>query len=246
MFSKKLLGLLLVFMLTFSLTAVGQQMAPGGMAPQEEVVVATIDGEDIFMHEVEMEAGIQQIIMGLQQQPEFANFLFTSPEGQEFIEAFKRDQLNNLIARKLLEKKVDAEEIELTEEDKEEFFQEQLQILQQQYQMDEEQLLDALAQQGIESLDEFKDFMIQQEGNRLRERKLLEEVVIEDLDITDEDARELYEEQQIPMEFEQIKDELKFEVARERFIEQLRDEANIEIYEDEFDGDIGGGGMMMP
>jgi len=169
-----------------------------------------------------------------QMDPQFAEFLFTSPEGMELMEAFKRNQLTNVIAQKLLEREVDKEEISLSEEYKDKFFEEQIEMIKQQQGMTEEEMLNILSQQGIGSMEEFKDVMIQQEGDRLVVRKLIEEVVIDKLGITEEDARELYEAEGYMMDFEQVKDDIIFHVAREQYVEELEDEADIEIFEDEF------------
>ena len=239
--------ILILSILIFSTTGIGQQMAPEEMSPQEEVVVATVDGEEVYMQELEREANIQGIIMELQEQnPEFVEFISTSPEGQKVIEEFKRTQMNNLIERKLLENKAEEKDITLTEEDKNEFFEEQMEMIQQQQGMSEEEILEALSQQGIESMDEFQEMMIQDHGDQLREQKLLEEIVIDEVDITEEEARELYEEQQIPQEFDQIKDQLKLQLAREEYVEQLKEGTEIEIYEDEIGGQPDSGGMMVP
>jgi len=235
---KKLiiLPIISVFILTFAITGINAQMAPEGMAPQEEVVVATIDGEEIYMQEVEQMANIQMLMMELQQSnPEFAEFLFSSPEGQEFMAAYNREQLNNLIGQKLLEQEAEKENVSLSEEYKDEFFEEQLEMIKQQQGMSEEELLEILAQQGIESMDGFKDMMMQEEGDQLLVRKLIEEVGLEKIDISEQQARDFYEEQQIQVEFEQVKDDIMFELAQEEYISELKEEAEIEVNEEEFE-----------
>jgi len=235
---KKLiiLSMISIFIFTFVVMGVQAQMAPEGMMPQEEEVVATIDGEELYMQEVEQMANIQMLMMELQQSnPEFAEFLFTSPEGQEFMAAYKREQLDNLVAQKLLEREAGEEDITLSEEYKDEFFEQQLEMIKQQQGMSEEDILEALAQQGIETMDKFKDVMIQQQEEQLRVRKLVDEVVLDKIEITEEDARDFYEEQQIQAEFEQVKDDIIFELARERYIAELEDEADIEINEEKFE-----------
>lgn len=234
---KRTLILPMITIFIFCLAMIGvQAQMPGGMMPQEEEVVATIDGEEVYMHEVEQMANIQMLMMELQQSnPEFAEFLFTSQEGQEFMTAYKRDQLNNLVAQKLLEREAGEEDITLSEEYKDEFFEEQLEMIKQQQGMSEEDLLAALGQQGIESLDEFKDMMIQQQEDQLLVRKLVDEVVLDKIEITEEEAREVYEQQQMQIEFEQVKDDIIFQLARERYIAELEDEADIEVKEEKFE-----------
>ena len=231
-----ILPMISIFILTFAVTGINAQMAPEGMAPQEEVVVATIDGEEVYMQEVEQRANIQMLMMELQQSnPEFAEFLFASPEGQEFMTAYKREQLDNLIGQRLLENEAEKEDISLSEEYKDKFFEEQLEMIKEQQGMSEEDILEALAQQGIESMDEFKDMMIQEQGDQLLVRKLIEEVGLNKIDISEQQAKEFYEEQQIQVEFEQVKDDIIFELAREEYVSELKEEAEIEIKEEKFE-----------
>jgi len=230
-----ILPIISIFILTFSVVGIAQ-MAPEGMAPQEEVVVANIDGEEVYMQEVEQMANIQMLMMELQQSnPEFAEFLFTSPEGQDFMTAYNRKQLDNLIGQKLLEQEAEKEDISLSEEYKNRFFEEQLEMIKEQQGMSEEDILEALAQQGIESMDEFKDMMIQEQGDQLLVRKLIEEVGVDKIEISEEEARDFYEEQQIQVEFEQVKDDIMFELAQEEYIAELKEEADIEVNEEEFE-----------
>lgn len=219
-----------VFIFSFSLFCKGNGQETMEPQPQEKEVVATIDGDEIYMSELNQMINLQQIMIQIQQQnPQFVRFFYTSPEGQDFLDAFQKNQLKDLIARKLLEREVERENINLTDEDKEEYFSEQIDMIKQQQNMTEEDLLSALKQQGIESMEQFKQVFLEQQGESLRVHKLIEEVIVEKVNVTDEEAKELYDQGQYQMEFEEVKDQIKRELAQQQYIDNLREEANIEI-----------------
>lgn len=194
-------------------------------------VVATIDGKEVYMKELEQKANLQQIMMQLQQRhPKFVQFLYSSPEGQNFLEAYKRNQLNDLIARKLLKREAKREEIVLTRKDKENYFNEQLEMIKKQQKMSEEELVKALQKQGIESIEKFKEVFIKQQKDNLVVQKLIEEIVLEKIKVKDKEAKELYKQRQYQMEFKEVKDQIKRHLAQNKYIEQLREEAEIKIY----------------
>ena len=178
------------------------------------------------MRELEQQAGLQQIFMQLQQQsPEFVRSLTTTEKGQAFLNQYKKDFLNNLIDQKILEREIEQQNIELTQQEKDEFFNQQLEMIKQQQDMSEEEILEALKQQGIESMDQFKEqFLAQQESN-LKIQKLIDKV---DIEVTDTEARENYEENQYRQDFEQVKEPIKNQIAREKYIESLKEELDIE------------------
>lgn len=219
-----------VFIFSFSLFCKGNGQETMESQPQEKEVVATIDGDEIYLSELNQMINLQQIMIQIQQQnPQFVRFFYTSPEGQDFLDAFQKNQLKDLIARKLLEREVERENINLTDEDKEEYFSEQIDMIKQQQNMTEEDLLSALKQQGIESMEQFKQVFLEQQGESLRVHKLIEEVIVEKVNVTDEEAKELYDQGQYQMEFDEVKDQIKRELAQQQYIDQLRDKANIEI-----------------
>lgn len=194
-------------------------------------VVATIDGEEVYMRELEQTANIQQIMIQLQQQhPQFVQFLYTSPEGQKLLDAYKRSQLNDLISRKLLKREAEREEIVLTQKDKENYFNEQVEMIKQQQNMSDKELLNALKKQGIESLEKFKEFFIQQQKDNLIVQKLVEEIVLKKIKVTDKEAKEVYKQREYQMEFNEVKDQIKRYLAQQKYIDRLKDEANIQIH----------------
>ena len=236
-FSKKTFVLLftfLVILIIASFSVIGQDLdiegLPDGAQMEQEVeIVATVNGEELTMQELEQIAGIQQITMQLQQQhPEFVELLNTTEEGQHLLDEYKRTQLDNLIEQKLLEMEVAEKDIDLTEEEKDEFFNEQLELIKSQQGMTEEEILDTLSEQGIQSMDDFKEqFLMTQEEN-LKIHKLIEEEIGDDIEITEEEARQFFEENQLQAEFEEVKPEIENMLRQEKYIEHLKEEADIE------------------
>ncbi len=222
--------LLTVFILSLSVYCKGAaQENPVPEQPEQEVV-ATIDGDEVYMSELNQMINLQQAMIQIQQiNPQFVRFLYTSPEGQTFLDAFKKNQLQDLITRKLLEREAEREDVTLSDEDEQEYFQEQVDMIMQQNNMTEEDLLGALKQQGIESMDQFKQVFLEQQGESLRVHKLIEEVIIGRVNVTDEEAQEMYDQGQYQMEFDEVKDQIKRELAQQQYIDRLKDEANIEI-----------------
>ena len=233
LFSKKfMIPLLFLSIALLMLTSFSQEKNQEAEEPQtqEKEVVATIDDKEIYMSELNQMTNLQQTMMQLQQRnPQFVRFLYTSPEGQNFLEAFKKNQLEDLITRKLLEREAQRENIRLTKKDKEKYFKEQIDMIKQQQNMSDEELLKALNQQGIESMDAFKKIFIEQQGESLKIHKLIEEVVLDKVKVSDKEAEQWYDQGQYQVEFKEVKDQIKRELAQKEYIDQLREEADINI-----------------
>jgi mannitol-specific phosphotransferase system IIBC component len=109
---KKILSvtvLMLVSMLVIALPVLAQEQSAQEVE-QEQETVATIDGDEVYMSELEQSTNLQGIMMQLQRQsPAFVEFLYTSEAGEEFREAFKKDQLDDLIDEKLMEREAERE-----------------------------------------------------------------------------------------------------------------------------------------
>ncbi|MFW6410366.1 MAG: SurA N-terminal domain-containing protein [Halanaerobiales bacterium] len=195
---------------------------------EESEKVATVDGEELTMQELEQAAGIQQIMMQMQQNPEFVEFLNTSDEGQEFLDAYKKEQLDSLIEQKLLEMEVEEQEIELTDEEKDEYFDEQLEMIKQQQGMSEDEILESLEQQDIDSMDEFKDQFLSQQEDNLKVQKLLDEKAGEDIEVNEEELKEYYDDNEIQADFEEVKGQIEDMLLQDKYVEQLEENAEIE------------------
>ncbi len=221
---------LLVSILTMAVPAAGL----GPVGENDEAVVAVVDGEEIYRNELDEEAGLMMILMQIQQMsPRFGQFLMGSPEGEEFLEAYERNVLDDIIDQKLMEMEAERQGIELTREEEEEFATEQIEMIKQQEGMSEEEILEALAQQGIGSLDEFKEIIIAEGKENLLVRKMLADIDPEEMDVSEEKIEEAYErrgyaEANIPME--EVEEEILYVLTIQRYTEKLKEQADIKIH----------------
>jgi len=164
----------------------------------EQEVAAIVDGNEIGISELESYAQLRNVSFGiLQNYPEFANVIFTTEAGDKLINEFLKRKLDQLIVKKLLENEVKERNLTLSDEDKDEFFQQQIEMIKTQNKMSEEDLLVALKEQGVESLDAYKElFYNQVDMNSLLISKLKENIessaVVEDSEVKKyyEDHRE--------------------------------------------------------
>ncbi len=169
-------GFIAVISASFPLQAQEMQMMPAQQQPADEVV-ATVDGEEIYMSELENAAQTQMLALQMMQiVPQFGQFL-QSESGQHTLDEYRRFVLDNVIDEKLLAQKAGREGIEVSEAEIDEHFDRHINNIKTQHGLTEEELASTLQQQGISSLDEYKDIFV--EHSNLEEQKLLEEAGIE-------------------------------------------------------------------
>ncbi len=178
MFIKKLyVFLALSVMLTCPLAAQQLQM-PG---QEEDRPAATVNGETIYMIELNQAAQSQMLIFQMMQvNPQFAQFLQTET-GLEFLDEYQRFVLDNLISRTLLTQEAGREGIELSDAEIDEHFNSHIRDIKEQHGLSEEELEEELQQQGIPSMQEYKEVFV--EHSNLKEQKLLQEAGVEDADL---------------------------------------------------------------
>ncbi len=208
----------------------------------EEQIVAEVNGENIHREELQQKSNLQLINQQLFQiDQKFAQFLNYSEEGQEFLEAYNRHVLDDLINEVLLKQEAERRGIEVTEEDEDYYFEQHINSIKEQQGLSEEEILEALQRQQVESLDEYQEIFV--ENSNLLVQKLTEEVAA-DIEITDEMAREVYEQNKGQFtdqegnvaSFEDIKEQLKAQIVQQEeanllndFTKELREKAEIEI-----------------
>ena len=160
---------------------------------KETEVVATVNGEEITRTELQQAAGTQQLIMQIAQtNQQFAQLLYSSEAGQKLLEEFNKTKLEEVINNTLLKQAAAESDVELTEEEKNEMFNKQVAQIKQQNNLTDEEFESALSEQGIESIEEYKKMFLQNEN--LLIQKFIEEKVLADLEISDEEAKEFYDE----------------------------------------------------
>ena len=171
----------LIFIFATSGTAKPQQMQMMPSPETEDRVVATVDGEEIKMSRLQEAAQTQHLTFQMMQiNPQFGQFLQTE-KGQELMHEFQIFVLNTLIDQTLLSQKAGREGIEVSKAEIDEQFNQHLEQIQSQHGISESELEEALKQQGISSLQEYRQLFVQH--SNLKEQKLLEEAGIEDADV---------------------------------------------------------------
>ena len=180
--------LLIIPLLTVNVMA---QDSNSESSSQKTEVVATVNEEEITRTELQQAAGTQQLIMQIAQtNQQFAQLLYSSEAGQELLEEFNKTKLEEVINNTLLQQAAADSNVELTEKEKNEMFNKQVAQIKQQNNLTDEQFVSALNKQGIESIEQYKKMFLENEN--LLIQKFIEEKVLADLEVSDEEAKEFY------------------------------------------------------
>ncbi|MEJ6951054.1 SurA N-terminal domain-containing protein [Natronospora cellulosivora (SeqCode)] len=173
----------------------------------ETTIVAEINDEEITLLELEEQANLQDLVMQVSQvNQEFAEVLFSTEEGQAILDEYQEMKLDELINERILIAEAEKNDITISESEKDEIFEAHIQLIVEQNDLSEEELLLVLAQQGIESLEEYQELILDEETLVLE--KFLEEEVLSDYDLSDPNTGEILN----------------------NYIYELREEADINIY----------------
>lgn len=158
----------------------------------EAELAAIVNGEKITISELDQFANMQQLIMSLyQNNQQFTQLLLQTEAGQDLLNEYRKTKLDGMITMELLKMEAEKRNIELSEEEKNEMFNQQLASIKQNNNLTDEQLLSSLNEQGISSLEEYKGMFLENNKNNLVINKLMQEVTNE-VNISDEEAKEYY------------------------------------------------------
>ena len=197
-FKRNILIITAVIILVLSLGVTAQDMEDIDETVAEETpeVAAYVNGEEISMQELEQFAGVRNILMGLlQSNQEFASVILQTESGQNVVEEFRKLKLEQLITNELLVQEAKERGIEVSDEDMNSIFDQQVSALKRQNNLNDEQLEQAIQQQGFESMQQYKDMFFENNMNGFLVNKLREKVANE-VQISDEEAEEFYENNQ--------------------------------------------------
>ena len=248
---KKLITIICVLLL-FALPIWAQEASEEQSAQQElslqesqkpeEQVVAKVNGENINRQELQQKTNLQMITQQLFQIDQtFAQFLNYSEAGQKFLEEYNRYVLDDLINQILLKQEAERRGIEVTEEDKDYYFEQHIDTIKQRQGISEEEILEILQQQNIESLEQYQKIFV--ENSNLPLQKLTQELA-GDMEITDEMTKQVYDQNKGQFTnqegnvapFEDIKERLKAQIVQQEeanllndFTKELREKDEIEI-----------------
>lgn len=194
-FSKiVLIVLLAVTFLTGSVVS-AQQM-------EEDEPAAIVNGEEISVLEIDEFIGTEQVVMQIfQTDQEFGQLLLQTEAGRDLMNEYRKMKFDEFLTYYLLNREVEEKGIEMTDEDKDEFFEDHLELVMAQNNMNEQELLQALQQQGIQSLDEYKEMFLEMNEQDMLIFALQQETV-GTIEITDEDMQEYYDNNQSRFEVE--------------------------------------------
>src|SRR6056297_708471 len=191
---KRVLSIVMILTLLVAFPVAAQEGETTETESNQPEVAAVVNGEDITMQELDQFAGTQNLIMSLyRSNPEFTQVLLQTEAGQNVIEEFQKVKLDQLITQKLLAQEAESRGIELTEEEQTEIFNEQLEGIKQQNNMNDEQLEQTLQQQGIESIDAYKQRFFEINKESLIINKL-QETVMGEAEVTEEEMQSYYDE----------------------------------------------------
>lgn len=166
------------------------------MSNADEQVAFVLNGKNIYVREVDEAIDLEGFMYQLRQlNPEFVRVIYQTEAGAELLNEYRKANLEGIILRKLLEKKVVEEKITLSEERKDEIFRGHIEYIIQENNITEEQLLENLKMQGIESLEVFKELLITQNESILLINELQNKIV-ESVTVSDEDALSYYNKNQ--------------------------------------------------
>jgi len=169
-------------------------IAIGAKEDNDNNLVATVNGEGITEAQLNQFTNIQQLYRELAQaNRDFAQLLFSSDEGKELLNEYRKQKLNSLVNMKMLEIEAKNQEITISEDEKNSMLNNKIDSIKKQNQLTEEQLVDALNSKGINSIEEFKKMIWQDNKDEILIQKLQQEVV-DGVVITEEEVENYYEE----------------------------------------------------
>jgi len=193
-FKRNFLILAVIMLMVISVPVMAQNNEEVSEAVNEDTpqVAATVNGEEISMQELEQFAGVRNVLMQiLQSNQEFGTVLIQTEAGQNVITEFRKYKLDQLVTSKLLIQEAKSRGIEVSEEEKNNIFDQQVNALKQQNNLNDEQFQRAIQQQGFESLDQYKDMFMENNMDGFLVNKLRDQV-ISDISISDAEAEEYY------------------------------------------------------
>ena len=246
---KILISLLLITVLMVPTAVVAQDMEMNGEQPAdpslnqaENNVVASVNGEEITSQQLAQQANVNQILQQVSQvDQQLAQILASSEAGNTVLEELQKAKLDSLIDNVLLEQAAEESDITLTQSEKDEIYEQQKSAILQQNQMNEEQFLSVLEQQGYENEAAYKEEF--SNNPQIKINKLIEEEVLANIEISEEELEQAYEENkeafaqsgQENTSFENLKPQIEEMLKQQRqsqainqYLEKLREDAEIE------------------
>lgn len=189
-----IISAIILLVLSVPVMAQGEQNIKETIAEETPEVAAYVNGEEISMQELEQFAGVRNILMQLlQSNQEFAFVILQTEAGQEVIGEFRELKLEQLVTNKLLVQEAKSRDLKVSDKKMNDIFDQQINALKQQNNLNDEQLEKAIQQQGFESMQQYKDVFFEINMNGFLVNKLREKV-LDTVKISDQEAEEYYNE----------------------------------------------------
>lgn len=188
----KRISLLVLLGLLLSCALASAQDASMETQTPSNTIAAIVNGEEISMSTLNSNSGMSQIFQVLLSDlPQaFAQSLLSTPEGAAFLDRYQRDVLDQIIDTRIMVQQAEALKISVGESELAEKVQSYLDQIMQQNQMTEEEIDNALKQQGS-SLEEYKTRL----EDSYRQQLLiqgLQESIVSDVSVSEEEVEEYY------------------------------------------------------
>jgi len=159
-------------------------------------VIALVDDEEILLQDIDEFLRVDELVMNLfQMNQEFTQVLLQSEAGQELMNEYRKMKFEEYLSYYLLQREVERQEIELTEEKRQEFFDEHLELILTENNLTEEQFVMLLQQQGLQSVEDYRDLFMEVNQEEMLIFALQEELFV-DLAVSEEEMQNYYQDNQ--------------------------------------------------
>ncbi|WP_096188586.1 SurA N-terminal domain-containing protein [Evansella halocellulosilytica] len=213
------------FLLAISLTTVlalaacGEDNDGASNGAEDSEPAATINGEDVPMSEINQQLNQLEELYAQQ------GIDFEDEENQELLSQMRQSILDELVTQKVLLQEAENQNIEASEEEVDIEF---------------EQIKGSFSEEEFEQALEMQNYTEESLREEIREMVLVQELLSldhldeEEIEVSEDEMREYYEQMAVQDEdigeFEELQDEIETQLKQTKYVEHLRDEADIEIH----------------
>jgi hypothetical protein len=244
---KILLSFLLITVLMVPTVVMAQNMEMNGEEPADQSlnsnnqIIATVNGEEITSQQLAQQANVNQILQQVSQvDQQLAQILASSEAGSQVLEELQNAKLDSIIDSILLKQAAEKSDISLSQAEKDEIYQQQKNAIIKQQQMNEEQFLSILEQQGYENEAAYKEEF--SNNPQIKINKLIEEEVVANIEVSEDELQQAYDENKDALaqsgqdaSFEKIKPQLEQMLKQQKqgqainqYLSELKEDAEIE------------------
>src|SRR5690554_2559637 len=239
---RKISIMLLVFIfLTIPVLANGVNDTEQIEEPEQRVA-AVVNGEEITVQELDLYLDLNNLVNQVfqafyQSNRDFVEFLLMSEAGQDFFNEYRKEHIEEVISNMLIQQEAANRGIEISDEEKDELFAGQIEYMKSQNRLESDQELEnALKQDGFENLQEFKDFFFAEYTDILKINEL-QRILLEPITVSNEEAEGFYNEYIEQFQYgDQVKAShilLKTEEEAEKVLDELNEGTNFALMAEE-------------